>query len=939
MSQNSVTCFFEDSKGLIWVGTQDGLNSFDGKTFTHFEHDPMDTNSLSNKYILKISEDAQGYIWVGTAFGLNRLNPSTGKINRVFIDFENERKFSSSIYEQFVFDDENTLLLLNKTILYSINTRTLQTKKESDIVSKHLVESINKKDQYIIRNDSIHNLKRPDQQYEIKQYAKSHSISKVAANQDFILFYSENMKDELDVFDLKLKRFIDPIKVPSSVSSFSIQEDNSIHIAMKNGFMLFKQKEFNTVISFDAANPQSIPSGPILSTFTDSKKNVWIGTSTSGIAVQPSSFSNFTLIPSIHKNDAIQDISLHENEIIIASNTGIYRVQKGVLSSIKTFGADRVNAVLKKNGFIYAAVEQKGLFKLSANGNILQHYTMSNSALQTNQVLAIRDLGNEIGVCTEKQFYIINNQNKIEWCKVNERPNSYSYIVNCSVDQNGQLFLATNNGIVILNNQRKITKLISSISNTDVLGKTIISNVVSYHDTLLISTLSNGIFLMKNNEVIQHYHRNSGLQNNVVYNAIRLRNGNIWACTNAGISRLSAGARNFESINVYNGLPISYYSFGSMQSSNDSVVVGTDNGLYIVNDTQLKLSDIKFQPYIHQLSVNGKNEGQLKNEIELDAYKKNVEINFGYATLFDNIVIAYQLNNLPWVVLPINQNRINFSNFPLGHNSLSIKSATNLAGLDSASMKTYSIYVKTPWYLKWWVLTISFIAMIAFIFYIIKNYFKRKNEQKIMAFQNELNIQKERERISRDLHDNLGSYATALLSKIQQMKTKDSHNDINEMNELGNRIISNIRETIWIMQTKDIKLQDFSDKIKNYILKLNPAYPDLKMNVIDVIDQNISLTPTITTHLFRIVQEAIHNCVKHAKANQLTITIRANNEIDILIEDNGIGYIPKHEVEHYGIQNMKERAIEIGYLFEIRKTESGTLIHLSSKPFLEQSQP
>lgn len=912
----------------MWIGTQDGLNSFDGKAFTHFEHDPMDANSLSNKYILKIGEDAKGYIWVGTAFGLNKLNPSTGKINRVFIDFENERKFSSSIYDQFVFDGENRLLLLHKSILYSINTSTLQTKKESELPTKHLVESINKKELYIIRNDSIHDLKRPDQHYEIREYAKSHTNSKVAANQNFILFYSENKNDELNVFDLKLKRFIEPIKIQSGVSAFSILEDNSIHIAMKNGLMALKKNELNTVISFDAANPQSIPSGPILSAFTDSKKNLWIGTSTSGIAVQPSSFSNFTLIPSIHKNDAIQDISLREHEIIIASNTGIYRVGKGMLSCIKNFGADRVNAVLKKNGFIYAAVEQKGLFKLSTNGNILQHYTMSNSSLQTNQVLSIRDLGNCIGVCTEKYFYLLTNQDKLEWCKVIEKPNSYSYVVNCSVGEKGQLYLATNNGIVILNNQRKVTQLIPSISNTDMLGKTIISNVVSYHDTLLVSTLSNGIFLMKNNQVIQHYHRNSGLQNNVVYNAIRLRNGNIWACTNAGISRLSAGAKRFESINVYNGLPISYFSFGSMQSSNDSVVVGTDNGLYIVNDTHLKLSDIKFKPYIHQLSVNGKNVGQINKEIELDGYKKNIEINFGYATLFDNIVIAYQLNSMPWVVLPSNQKRINFSNFPLGHNSLSIKSATNVAGLDAASMNTYSIYVKTPWYLKWWVLTLSFITMIAFIFYIIKNYFKRKNEQKIMAFQHELNIQKERERISRDLHDNLGSYATALLSKIQQMNaTHDSH-DLKEMNELGNNIISNIRETIWIMQTKDIKLQNFSDKIKNYILKLKPIYPAIQMNVVDDIVNNISLSPTSTTHLFRIIQEAIHNCVKHAQATELHISFSSDSHLKIIIEDNGIGYEATKGEEHYGIKNMQDRAEEIQYGFKICKLSKGTYIEL-----------
>ncbi len=928
LSQNSVTCFFEDSKGLMWIGTQDGLNSFDGRTFVQFICDPNDSATLSNKYIVKIKEDVKGNMWVGTAFGLNRLNPITGKADRIFLNEERERRQSISIYDQFFFDKDHNLLVLYGRRIFKVNIQTLDVTQQSNVEASKLIESQTKQHQYIIRDDSVFDFHANTYIVDLASKLGTSKILKAMSNDNYVLLYSEKVKPTIQIFSLKQHRWVDSIILPSKAFDLKISTDNTIDVALNNGFISFQNLKKADLIYYDTSNPQSIPSGPILSTFTDSKHNLWIGSASSGVAVQPASFSNFTYIPSAHKNDAIQDISLQDNEIIMASNTGVYRVGIRSMELIKSFGADRVNAVLLKNDFIYAAVEQKGLFLLSKQGQVIRQFDKTNSNLQTNQIFDIVEIGKDIGLCTEKYFYKIINSNQINRIKIGNDSTKFSYVLSCSVDEQGFLYLATNNGAAILNQQGITKQLIYSNSNHAILGKTIVSRVVPYHDKLIISTLDNGLFILKNNQIIKHYNRKNGLPNNVVYNVGLTINGDIWVCTNAGIARCSKGTESFIPISIYNGLPPSYYSFGSMQCFKSSVLVGTDNGLYTGYVEQMKLSSIGFQPYIHQIAVNGQVVSTINQQIELDAYKKNIELSFGHATIFDNVFLAYQLNNLPWVILPSNQKRINFSDFPLGTNSFKIKAANSIASLNSAKPTYYTILVKTPWYLRWWVITLAIISLVSTIFYMIKNYFKRKNEQKILAFQLELNIQKERERISRDLHDNIGSYATALLSKIQQLNKENRSKDIIEMNELGNNIISNIRETIWIMQTKDIKLQDFSDKIKNYILKLKPIYPSIQMSVVDDIDKNISLSPTSTTHLFRIIQEAIHNCVKHAQATELNISFMSNSQVKITIQDNGIGYEAQQGEEHYGIKNMQERAEEINYGFSICKLNSGTYIEL-----------
>ncbi len=66
LSQNAGLAIFQDSKGYLWVGSQDGLNRYDGYSFKVFKHDPDDPNSISHNSILAITEDKDGYLWIGT---------------------------------------------------------------------------------------------------------------------------------------------------------------------------------------------------------------------------------------------------------------------------------------------------------------------------------------------------------------------------------------------------------------------------------------------------------------------------------------------------------------------------------------------------------------------------------------------------------------------------------------------------------------------------------------------------------------------------------------------------------------------------------------------------------------------------------------------------------------------------------------------------------
>src|SRR5512135_2930158 len=83
LSQNAGLAFFQDRRGYMWIGTQDGLNRYDGHTFTVYKNDPDNPDSLSHNSIIAIAEDREGLLWFGTwGGGLNRFDPRTQKFTR-----------------------------------------------------------------------------------------------------------------------------------------------------------------------------------------------------------------------------------------------------------------------------------------------------------------------------------------------------------------------------------------------------------------------------------------------------------------------------------------------------------------------------------------------------------------------------------------------------------------------------------------------------------------------------------------------------------------------------------------------------------------------------------------------------------------------------------------------------------------------------------------
>ena len=226
-------------------------------------------------------------------------------------------------------------------------------------------------------------------------------------------------------------------------------------------------------------------------------------------------------------------------------------------------------------------------------------------------------------------------------------------------------------------------------------------------------------------------------------------------------------------------------------------------------------------------------------------------------------------------------------------------------------------------------------------FQTIKAIQKRQIELELQAKQQ---LQDERERIGRELHDNVGARLAHLIGQIDNLEYRlerdKSENNVNQslvrlenVGENARGVMNILRETIWAVKEEAISTELFAAKIRSYLQ--SHIDENIACDVKSDCRSEFKMTPGQALNLFRIVQEACQNVFKHAKATQLSVDIFCeNNFLNIKIKDNGKGFDPsvsEHLEGHYGLHNMKHRATEINCVMNIETTVGkGTEVSLRS---------
>jgi len=236
-----------------------------------------------------------------------------------------------------------------------------------------------------------------------------------------------------------------------------------------------------------------------------------------------------------------------------------------------------------------------------------------------------------------------------------------------------------------------------------------------------------------------------------------------------------------------------------------------------------------------------------------------------------------------------------------------------------------------------------FLGMIFFGVY-KKNQLKRKQLQKEINLKDALSqiktqnkLQEQRLRISRDLHDNIGSQLTFIISSIDNLKyvTKDASdvlkNKLSNISSFTSDTIFQLRDTIWAMNKNEITFEDLHTRILSFIEKAKKAVPNTNFKIIDNTEKLKTISSINGMHIFRVIQEAINNAVKYAEASTILVEAKTeSNQLQISVKDNGKGFDITEIDLGNGLKNMEKRMSEIGgKILVISKPNQGTEIKIS----------
>lgn len=242
---------------------------------------------------------------------------------------------------------------------------------------------------------------------------------------------------------------------------------------------------------------------------------------------------------------------------------------------------------------------------------------------------------------------------------------------------------------------------------------------------------------------------------------------------------------------------------------------------------------------------------------------------------------------------------------------------------------------------------VVFALVLAVLGYLLYNQQKLKNHQlkkeselkeALIKIESQNELQEQRIKISRDLHDNIGAQLTFIISSIDNLQygfniaNEKLTTKLSSISTFTKETIYELRDTIWAMNKSEISFEDLQVRISNFVDKANSISKEtnFEFNIGTKVSKSLVFSSVKGMNIYRIIQEAINNAIKYANASKIAVYVnKENDKIVFSVSDNGMGFNQTTIDLGNGLNNMKKRAYDIGADLQIKTEETkGTSVIL-----------
>ena len=902
---NPVRRIFQDSRGFIWVGTWEGLSKYDGHKFTNY----TTYNGLTDNMINDMYESPDGKLYVAGNNGTVDLLQQDAVVKKSV--------FRNVIINQFyITQNQRVIAATDRGGVHVIrNGALVKPLQKLPGASYHNLSELNDSlliggsegSIQILNNqfDKISEIKQPPELLTQKIYKDSKKRIWIGTNDGLKLVMAGQKNDQMYRFAILPNHFNIPVLKNANVLDMLEDVNGNFWIATTNGLVKIEEDGYWQLF----LDKDGLPTSNITCLYEDKEKNIWIGTSL-GLAKLVTK-NQIRIYPGhgLNSNGFRFLVPIKKNLFLTATAKGpqIYTTTNrlffspGILQNI-TYGGFVLNSrpvLLFGNSNCFAKYD-------SVNHNIVDYIFPDDS--KSEVFCSIMDVNGIIFSGTYKGLVIRSGKKSYYENKFTHR------ITFLLIDKKGYLWAGTwNNGLFRIQYTSANDKVI--ITAKDFSGLLPDKNIrCLFEDSkgnIWVGSRHQGIAQMKTNNTDQYTVQRFDLRQGLISNWTRViaedAKGCLWVGSNLGIDKLIPSGNSFR---VFNFSRVNNY-FDNINDivteDNNSLLLATQKGLVKIVDgemekiqagiiyiTSVKLGDTSFK-YTKDYS---------NTKVELKYNQNQAEFEFSSPGFINEKQIFYSYHLLgaadtAWSK-PANLQNVFYASLQPGNYRFEVRT---IGWNEEWGAKAYfEFIIRPPYWQTWWFYSLIGIAIIALLY----SFYRYRIRQL-------LNLQKVRNRIATDLHDDIGATLTNInmLSEISRKNLGQPQEAEKFLHRISEEVTSSsqaLNDIIWSINSRNDSIEEILLRMRRYAAEL---FDNSKTNFHLDIDELVTrkkINMEQRRDVYLIFKESMNNIVKHASAHNVWIDVQLQNDMLCLkIKDDGKGFDSSVISSRNGLRNIHSR--------------------------------
>jgi ligand-binding sensor domain-containing protein/signal transduction histidine kinase len=755
LSHNYIFCIFSDSKGRVWTSSREGLNRFDSLTerFTHYQHDPKNTNSLVGDDVSSITENIAGALWVASwQAGFTYFDVERNK----FIQYSQRNLPGLSSQKVIcVYEDADDLLWVGSL------SGGLDVFRVKDGIVSQKEQQLSRKDIPALR--------------DVRCMKADHAGNLWIGTNDGLVFFNKKQKT-FHVLDERTSALRGNV-----VRSLCEDSNHNLWIGVEDhGLFKISLKDGDTEASHFVVEPvtgedeYSVYRLSIHSIYEDRDKNIWLGTNGDGAQMISHVQDKFMRIE-VKTGEPAREYwrfwgmcTDEDGNLWLGSDgNGIYKyTQQGKL--LRHYRADGKKGSLTDNAILYGyrdhnnvlwfGTYSQGLFRYNKSTDTFTNYKHDPAdpqSLGINDVRVIfEDSKHNLWIGTNWGGLNLLDRATGKFTRYTPKNSTISSgdIRTIIEDKNGGLWLGCSKGGVNYFDRDKKTfrqYFADAGSNNDISGNMIYALLFDGHGKLWIGTEGAGLLTYDSAQnKLEWVKAKDGFNGSSVFTMQKDAGGNIWMSTNAGISKWDVREKTFKNYDSTDGLQSGQFnscSFLYDRKTNLMGFAGTE-GVTLFNPDRIKQNMQKpevvitgFQLFNKDVPIDSSNEDAILRQAVNHTRAITLQYNESVFTLQfaalsyalpEKNQYAYKMEGFDneWSYIGSNRSAT-YTNLDPGTYTFRVK-ASNNDGVWNEAGASLVIHIIPPWWKTWWFKTLSVLALIGIAWGYSRLRVQAINEQK-----------------------------------------------------------------------------------------------------------------------------------------------------------------------------------------------------------------